>query len=150
MEQKILPVFQVIIALVLILFFNRFFTAFNYQLPSKTLISSFLIGISVGIALMAIVSFKKNKTTVNPAKPENTSIIVNTGMYRYSRNPMYLAMAIFLFGIALFCENILSILPVPLFIWFIAKYQIVPEERVLALHFGDNYKQYLLKVRRWI
>lgn len=150
MEQKILPVFQVVIALMLILFFNRFFTAFNYQLPSKLLITTFLIVISVGIALVAVLSFKKHKTTVNPTKPENTSTIVNTGIYSYSRNPMYLAMAISLLGVALFCENILAILPVPLFIWFISKYQIVPEERALALHFGDEYKQYLLEVRRWI
>lgn len=150
MEQKILPVFQVFIALALILLFNRFFTAFNYQLPLKALISSILVIFSITIALVAIVSFRKHKTTVNPSTPENTSIIVNTGIYSYSRNPMYLAMAIFLLGISLFCENLLSILPVPLFIWFIAKYQIIPEEKALTLQFGDNYKNYLLEVRRWV
>jgi protein-S-isoprenylcysteine O-methyltransferase Ste14 len=150
MEQKILPVFQVAIAFAMILFFNRFFTAFNYQLPSKATICVFLIGLSVGVAFMAVYSFKQHKTTVNPTKPENTSVIVNTGIYAYSRNPMYLAMAVFLFSTALFCENILAFLPVPLFVWFIAKYQIEPEEKALALHFGEDYKQYLLHVRRWI
>ena len=150
MEQKVLPVFQVFIALILIALINRYFPAFNYNLPLRGLITATLMLISILVAFFAVYSFSKHRTTVNPTKPENTTVIVNTGIYAYSRNPMYLAMVIFLFSMALFCENIITFLPIPLFVWFIAKYQIEPEERTLLDSFGDNYSDYLISVRRWI
>lgn len=150
MEQKILPVFQVAIALLFIGLINHYFPAFNYNLPLRGVITASLMLISILVAFTAVYSFSQHRTTVNPNKPEATSVIINTGIYAYSRNPMYLALAIFLLSMALFCENILSLLPIPLFTWFIAKYQIVPEERALTEKFDDTYKNYLAEVRRWI
>lgn len=149
MEKKIVPPVQVIIVIILMYFLTYLFPSFSYSLPEKYVIVSFLISISICVGLLAIYTFRAHKTTINPITPEATSIIVNTGIYALSRNPMYLAMVIFIFAIALFCENFLAMLPVLLFVWFITKYQIIPEERVLALHFGGEYKQYLLEVRRW-
>jgi len=150
MEQKVLPIFQVIIALILIVILNYVFPAFDFDLPLRGVITASLMLISLLVAFSAIYSFSKHKTTVNPTKPEETSVIVNTGIYAYSRNPMYLAMAIFLFSMALFSENLLAALPVLLFIGFISRYQIAPEERTLTENFGDDYSEYLVQVRRWI
>lgn len=150
MERKVLPIFQVAIALILIGVLNRYFPLFDFKLPLRGVISSSLMLLSIVVAFLAVYSFSKHKTTVNPTTPEKTSVIVNTGIYAYSRNPMYLAMAIFLLSMALFCENFLSLLPVALFIWFISKYQIVPEEQTLIENFGENYQNYLTDVRRWL
>jgi protein-S-isoprenylcysteine O-methyltransferase Ste14 len=102
------------------------------------------------LGFVAIYSFRKHQTTVNPTKPETTSVIVNSGIYAYSRNPMYLAMLIFLIAVSALYENALAFLPIPLFIWFITQYQIKPEEKILAEKFREDYQKYLLTVRRWI
>lgn len=150
MEQKILPVFQVIIAALLMMLTTKLFPNFHYTFPLKLPIFLLLILLALSIAFIAIYSFRKHQTTVNPTKPEATSKIVHTGIYSFSRNPMYLAMLIFLISVSVFCENSLAFLPIPLFIWFITIYQIKPEERMLKIHFGQEYKHYLLSVRRWI
>lgn len=150
MEQKILPVFQVIIAVLLMMLTVNFFPNFHYTFSLKFPIFLLLILLALSIAFIAVYSFKKHQTTVNPTKPEATSKIVHTGIYSFSRNPMYLAMLIFLIAISLLCENSLAFLPILLFIWFITIYQIKPEERTLKTHFGEEYNHYLLSVRRWI
>ena len=99
---------------------------------------------------MAIYTFRAHKTTINPITPEATSIIVNTGIYALSRNPMYLAMVILLIGVSFLCENLLSFIPIPLFILFITRFQIKPEEEALTISFGSEYTQYCKDVRRWI
>ena len=88
--------------------------------------------------------FKKIKTTISPLRPNKTSY------YEYTRNPMYLGLLLMLFSIALFLKNFISFLIIPLFILFITKNQILPEEEALENIFGEEYKNYKKKVRRWI
>jgi len=150
MEKKIYPPIQVIIIISLMYLLKYLFTSFNYSFPDKQMVFSFLLIVSLFIGLSAIYSFRKHKTTVNPTTPEATSTIVNTGIYAFSRNPMYLAMVIFLIGVSFLCGNFLAFLPIPLFIWFITTFQIKPEEEALTINFKDDYKQYGKKVRRWV
>jgi protein-S-isoprenylcysteine O-methyltransferase Ste14 len=150
MEKKIVPPVQVIIVIVLMYFLTYLFPNFSYSLPGKYAISSLLISISICVGLLAIYTFRAHKTTINPTTPEATLIIVNTGIYALSRNPMYLAMVFLLISVSFLCENLLSFIPIPLFIWFITRFQIKPEEEALTISFESEYTQYCKDVRRWI
>lgn len=150
MELKIIPVIQVIICLALMVLSRYIFNTLSYQLTGVIPITSVLFLIAILVALFAITSFRKHQTTVNPSKPETASIIVNTGIYAFSRNPMYLAMLILVIAAALYLQNIVAMFIIPMFIAYITRYQIVPEENALTLLFGEEYENYKKKVRRWI
>mgnify|MGYP003627287777 CR=1 FL=1 len=107
-----------------------------------------LIGVILGI--LGVVQFSINKTTVNPHKPENSSSVVKNGIYKYTRNPMYLGLLIVLIAFTLYLGNGFSFLMIPVFIWYMNTYQIKPEEEMLINLFGDEYIEYQQKVRRWI
>lgn len=94
--------------------------------------------------------FSRASTTVNPLRPQNSSRLVVEGLNRYSRNPMYLGQQALLFAWAAMLAHPLSALLTPLFALYITRFQIVPEERALAAHFGAEYEAYRARVRRWI
>ena len=102
------------------------------------------------IGFLAIYSFRVHQTTVNPTKPETSSQVVDSGIYKYSRNPMYLAMLLALVAIACYLQNPLNLLICVFFVCYITKYQILPEERMLIKLFGKDYVTYKSKVRRWL
>ena len=106
--------------------------------------------IAIVIGFLAIYSFRVHQTTVNPTKPETSSQVVDSGIYKYSRNPMYLAMLLALFAYATYLENPLNLLICGLFVCYITKYQIVPEEHMLIKLFGEDYVTYKNKVCRWL
>lgn len=104
----------------------------------------------LGIALSGNVAFHRAKTTVNPFKPETASSLVTSGIYRFTRNPMYLGMLVALAGWAVFLANLLSAVALALFPLYITRFQIKPEERALLALFGASYTAYLARSRRWI
>ena len=106
--------------------------------------------IGIAIALAGVVSFRRAKTTVNPLKPESSSSLVSTGIYRHTRNPMYVGMAITLVGWAAYLASLPALLGVLFFVLYITQFQIKPEERVLASLFGAEYADYMSRVRRWL
>ncbi|AWH23468.1 MULTISPECIES: isoprenylcysteine carboxylmethyltransferase family protein [Stenotrophomonas] len=95
-------------------------------------------------------TFGRVRTTVNPLRPTSTTVLVTSGIYRYSRNPMYLGQALVLLGAMLLLRNALALLVVPLFVAWITRLQIVPEERALAARFGARYEAFRSQVRRWL
>jgi len=95
-------------------------------------------------------SFRKAKTTMNPLKPDTASTLVSDGVYRFTRNPMYVGLLITLLGWAAFLWQPLALIFLPLFVLYITRFQIKPEERVLSSLFGDEYADYMAKVRRWL
>ncbi len=98
----------------------------------------------------AVFSFWKNNTTVNPIKPESASTLVVEGVYRFSRNPMYVGMALLLLSWGLYLANPLNALLFVLYVYVITQIQIKPEERALVKLFGQDYQEYCARVRRWI
>lgn len=82
--------------------------------------------------------------------PHRTSRLVTTGVYRLSRNPMYLGLLFLLMAWSFWLANISAVAFIPLFIFYINHFQIVPEERVLTEIFQDDYKSYCSRVRRWL
>jgi protein-S-isoprenylcysteine O-methyltransferase Ste14 len=102
------------------------------------------------IDVHCLINFIACKTSASPLKPEKATSIISTGFYRVSRNPMYLGMVVVLLGWAVMLLNPLSLIGLPLFVAFIQRFQIAPEERALTQRFGDEYLDYTRKVRRWI
>ena len=87
---------------------------------------------------------------MNPFKPSATSALVSDGVYRFTRNPMYVGLLITLLGWAAFLSQPAALVFVPLFVLYITQFQIKPEERILSSMFGTEYAEYKAKVRRWL
>lgn len=102
------------------------------------------------VALGGVVSFRRARTTVNPLRPETSASLVTTGVYSFTRNPMYLGMALVLVAWAVFLSSAWSLFGPLLFALYITRFQIVPEERVLDKLFGAPFAEYKKRVRRWI
>jgi len=94
--------------------------------------------------------FVRRETTWLPMNPENSTVLVTEGIYRYTRNPMYLALTLMLLGIGIALGDGLGLLLVPCFMLCITHFQIVKEESALEKLFGDTYRNYKQRVRRWI
>ena len=109
-----------------------------------------LVGAGLAVGIAGVVSFRRARTTINPTKPTATSALVSTGVYRFTRNPMYLGLALYLLGWAVFLSNALAVLFVPLFVSYINRFQINPEERALRALFSGEYTAYMQRVRRWL
>ena len=119
-------------------------------LPYRQTISILILVIGLIIIISPIVNFIKSKTTVNPVKFKNVNRLVTTGIYKHSRNPMYLGMIIIIISITVYYLNYLSVFsPLIFYIW-INKFQISREEIFLEDKFGDEYLKYKSKTRRWI
>ena len=102
------------------------------------------------IALAGLVEFRRARTTFNPLDPARASALVTTGIYRVTRNPMYLGMLLVLLGWAVWLGNAAAFVGLPLFVAVLNLLQIAPEERVLRERFGDAFTRYAARVRRWI
>ncbi|HEX6852242.1 MAG TPA: isoprenylcysteine carboxylmethyltransferase family protein [Candidatus Polarisedimenticolaceae bacterium] len=107
-------------------------------------------GIGVGIAVLGVIRFVRVGTTVHPTHPSRASRVVRTGIYRLSRNPMYLGLALLLAALATWLSHPLPFLVVPAFVLYMNRFQIRPEERALLEKFGEPYAEYRTAVRRWI
>lgn len=108
-----------------------------------------LVGLGAAIAVAGVLAFRRARTTVNPMTPDASSAIVRTGIYRLTRNPMYLGFLLALVGWALMLGTLLALVPVAAFVAWMNRFQIEPEERALRRKFGDDYADYLRRVRRW-
>ncbi len=100
--------------------------------------------------LWCAAQFYRAKTTVNPLRPENSSALVVDGMYRLTRNPVYLGMLLVLTGVAFLLGSMSPFLVLPVFIVAINYLQIFPEEKALTDLFGARYREYRQSVRRWL
>ena len=100
--------------------------------------------------IAGVVSFRLAKTTVNPSKPEQASALVTTGVYKISRNPMYVGFAFILAGWGVWLTSLWALLCVLVFICYLTWFQIIPEERALLKIFGQGYSDYKSQVKRWL
>lgn len=106
----------------------------------------------LGLALSAagLLSFLQKDTTANPMEVHSASALVTTGLYRFSRNPMYLGMLLFLAGLAVYLGNVLSVLLCLSFVLYMNAFQIRPEEAAMESLFGEEFETYRKRVRRWL
>lgn len=101
------------------------------------------------IGLAAVRAFHRARTTVNPLSPQGCTALVTSGVFRFSRNPMYLALLLGLLGWGLYLANPLSVLLALAFVPWMNRFQIQPEERTLQRVFGQAFDDYRRRVRRW-
>jgi protein-S-isoprenylcysteine O-methyltransferase Ste14 len=104
----------------------------------------------VGIAISGLIAFRRARTTVSPVKPEGASSLVTSGVYRFTRNPMYLGLCLVLIAWGLVLSSTLAFFGPVAFILYISRFQIAPEETALSMIFGEAFSSYKAKVRRWI
>ena len=129
----------------------------SHTLPKTEALGTARIPIAIGLAILGLAfavsgatQFKRAQTTVNPRKPEGTSTLVTDGIYRFTRNPMYVGLMLVLLGWSAFLASPVSLGGVVAFIVYITRFQIKPEERILVEKFGDEYRKYMSGRRRWI
>ncbi len=106
-------------------------------------------GVGVVVALSGARQFAKSKTTVKPTNPHEATTLVSDGIYKYTRNPMYLGLSLLLLAEVLFFGQILLVVWVGVFMLYITRFQIIPEERILSGKFA-NFEEYKNSVRRWV
>ena len=150
MKLLIPPPILTLMSAILMLIISKYFNKANFSLNQHNQFALFFLIVALIIIFISIAKFIKIRTTISPLKPNKTSILVDSGIYKYTRNPMYLGLFLILFSLFLYLKNFLSFLVLPLFVIYITKNQILPEEKVLENLFGDQYKKYKNKVRRWI
>lgn len=149
LELKVPPVAIAFVALALIWLSDRAMPGLtgtsSLALPVATALA--LAGIACGLA--GVLEFRRARTTTDPMNPERASAIVTTGIYSRSRNPMYLGLALIVAGYAAWKGNLAGGLVVPLFVLYMNRFQIVPEERALSVKFGNVFRDYRGKTGRW-
>ena len=124
-------------------------TAPMLQAPWLALwLSAALIGAAFSLA--GVLAFRRANTTVDPRTPAASATLVSGGVYRITRNPMYVGFGFFLLAWAVAINALSGLALLPFFILYMNRYQIVPEERMLENLFGDEYRAYKARVRRWL
>ncbi len=150
LNLKIPPVAQGIIAAALTWLCSEFVPLYKLNIPHQIVAASILFFSGGVVALLGVYAFRKMSTTVDPRYPDKASSLVVIGIYRYSRNPMYLGILLVLLGWALFLGAISGLIIPVVFVVAINQLQIKPEEQALKDKFKDSYISYTKSVRRWI
>ena len=152
MELKIPPPIVAMVCAMLMWLLAQMFPMLELNLPRNMRLNVALLVLAVGlvIGMVAVLGFRRQKTTVNPMDPQATRSLVISGVYRVSRNPMYLGLLLMLTALGIAFANLVSLLVLVVFVAFIQIFQIKPEERVLAERFGQDFDEYCKRVRRWI
>ena len=148
LKTKIPPPLVTLIFALAIYFSSRYFIVI--EIPMRSILSSIFIILGIFVTFSSARIFKKKETTVNPMKPDQATTLVTDGMFKITRNPMYLGMLLLLFGLSVLKGLIAGFIFLPLFVLYITIFQIIPEEEAMLNLFGEDYKSYSNKVRRWL
>jgi protein-S-isoprenylcysteine O-methyltransferase Ste14 len=145
----ILPDLMVLIFAVLMYLLDRFLPFGEFDFFGRQLLIWVLGITALLIGIIALAQFLKVRTTLDPGLHSQSSVLVTGGIYAYSRNPMYLAMLLLLLAWGLWLGNAFNTLLAALFVAYMNRFQIAPEEEALRQIFGKEYQKYSLEVRRW-
>ncbi len=152
MEAKIPPDLILLGCGTLMWLLAKYLPGFGFEIGYHVPLSGMVLLAGLVIIFMAKANLTKHCTTEQPGRhalPRATTLVI-TGVYRFSRNPIYLGMAILLIGWAMMLMNWIGIIGVIVFVAFITRFQIIPEEKMLERIFTGEYKRYRSRVRRWI
>ncbi len=150
LELKIPPVVIGLLLGAAMAAISRLTPAFGFVLPSGRIIAAGLTVAGLVVAILGVASFRRAGTTVNPLQPAAASQLVVSGVYRRTRNPMYLGMLLVLLGWGVFLAHALAFPSALAFIPLMNRLQIGPEEKILAARFGAEFAAYQSAVRRWL
>ena len=127
----------------------RVYPKLTVAIPLGWLVGAVISVSGVAIALAGVAEFRRAQTTVDPTEPSKSSSVVTSGIYSRTRNPMYLGFLLVLVGWAFYLGSLLALLGPVLFVSYIHRFQILPEERILKSRFGASYETFLARVGRW-
>jgi protein-S-isoprenylcysteine O-methyltransferase Ste14 len=150
LELKVPPVAVVLVTAGFMWLVAWAVPALGFQFPARGLVAMSLALAGAVTSALGVFSFRRAGTTVNPMKPETSSSLVTSGIYKLTRNPMYLGFLLILLGWTVFLSSILAFLFLPAFIVYMNHFQIEPEERALATLFGQAFAAYKARARRWL
>jgi protein-S-isoprenylcysteine O-methyltransferase Ste14 len=150
LELRVPPPVVTAVCALLMWFLARASPALDVDVPGRVAAATTFFVIAVVIGITALLGFRRAKTTINPLTPHASSALVVRGIYRWTRNPMYLAMLLVLIGWACIVSNWAALAMLPLFVATLNRLQIEPEERALHAGFGAEFENYRRKVRRWL
>ena len=122
--------------------------SFNDRFRHAVIAGTLLVSAVFGLG--GIISFKRAGTTVHPLKPERSSSLVTGGIFRLSRNPMYFALLLALLAWGLYLSNLYSVAVAMLFVPWMNRFQIRPEERAMEKLYGEDFLSYKKSTRRWL
>jgi protein-S-isoprenylcysteine O-methyltransferase Ste14 len=147
-DKRLLPPVYFLLAIILMLLLHFFLPVVRWHWWPWNLLGVVAMLLGVVVNIVADNQFKRHKTTVKPF--QRSSVLVTDGLFRVSRNPMYLGMVCSLIGLAVCLASLTPFVVIPLFAWWLTVAFILPEERNLADQFGETYNAYTTQVRRWL
>lgn len=150
LELKVPPVVVVAAAALLMWLLARQATGFAFAMPARRPLGVLFFVAGLAASALGVVQFRRARTTVDPRTPSASSALVRAGIYRFTRNPMYVGFGLVLLGWAISLANALTFLLLPAYVLYMSRFQIRPEERALQETFGDEYSGYRARVRRWL
>ncbi len=150
LELRVPPVAVFLLVVLLMYWLKGLTPTFKITVPFVEFVVAILTLLSGFVGIAGLYEFRKLKTTVNPVKPEFATTVVSTGVFAYTRNPMYVALLLLIIALGLWWQHLSVILCGALFISYMNRYQIKPEEHVLERLFGEDYLKYKNRVRRWV
>jgi len=127
-----------------------YFPVFDITIPLRLYLTGFLIVVALYAGIHSILLFYRFKTSVHPQKPQEVSRLITDGPFKHTRNPMYLALSLVLIAWAIFLSDLIALMMMPAFYWYMTRFQIIPEERALISKFGEEYEEYVEKAPRWL
>ena len=149
LEARVPPPAVVLVIALLMWVVARATPSLHFDVPGHNWLAIVLIAVGFVTGSSGVVTFLRAKTTVDPTKPRASSL-VTSGVYAISRNPMYLGGLIMLLAWAIFLSNALAVVFLPVYVLYINRFQIAPEERALTSLFGQTYVAYQMRARRWL
>jgi protein-S-isoprenylcysteine O-methyltransferase Ste14 len=150
MNTRIPPPVIVVLLTALMWLLNTGRRSAGFEFAPQPILAIALAAVALLLMLAAAAQMFIAKTTVNPLRPERATRLITTGVFAYSRNPIYLADLLLLTALALWLGNLENIVLRGVFVWYINRFQIAPEEKALTKLFGAGFEQYCARVRRWV
>ncbi len=150
MDTRLPPPLVLLIAAAAMALIDRALPGMRVTLPALDGIAITLAVLAILLMSLAAIRFARRHTSIDPRYPDHARVLIADGVYARSRNPIYLADALLLTAWSLWLGHPLALLGIAAFIAYVSHFQIRPEERALAAKFGERYRGYCRRVRRWI
>jgi protein-S-isoprenylcysteine O-methyltransferase Ste14 len=150
METRVPPDLVMLFAACLAWLLSRLAPSLALDVPLHRALAVVIALLGLAFSLGSRSAFKRAETTLDPLHPDHASRLVTSGLYRFTRNPMYVGQCLAIAGWCLWLDHALAWAALVAHVAFLTMFQIKPEERVLMAKFGEDYRVYCARVRRWL
>lgn len=150
LELKVPPLIVMMACIALVFLLHLLLPALSLSFSAQAGLAALVCFAAAGICAVAVLQCHFSGTTVDPRNPRATNTLIVNGVFRFSRNPMYLGFSLFTVAAVLLTGNLVAIATVPLFVTYMNRFQIRPEELQLRKKFPKEFEEYQDRVRRWL